>query len=104
MAVRIAADLMPGRSGNNYTAEFTGRHNAQALERATEITVYGGVAANVIEVSDTDDGTVWRASGAVIAASGLTHISSPPVCRAIRVAAEVAAAQPPVKIIVRHGL
>lgn len=104
MAVRIAADLMPGRSGNNYTAEFTGRPNAQALERATEITLYGGTAAAVVEVSDTDDGTVWRASGTVIAASGLTHISDPPVCRAIRVVGEAAAAVPPVKIIVRHGL
>lgn len=101
---RVAAMLMPGRSGTDYTAEFAGNHNAQALERATEITIYGGTAAAAVEVSDVDTPGTWRASGTTIAASGLTHMSSPPVCRAIRVAGEAAAATPPVVILVRHGI
>jgi hypothetical protein len=99
---RVCAELMPGRSGADYTAEFSGSHNAQALERATEITLYGGTAAGVVEVSV--DGVTWVASGTAIAASGLTHMASPTVCRGIRVAGQAAATPAPVRVLVRHGI
>ena len=105
MAARVAAQLVPNLSGGgpNFTAQFDGNPNRQALERATEITLYGGTAAAAVEVLDADDAT-WRASGTVVAASGLTHIASPPVCHGIRVAGEAPAAVPPVRVLVRHGL
>lgn len=99
---RVAAKLMPGRSGTDYTAEFSGNHNAQALERATEITIYGGTAAANVEI--TQDDVNWVDSGTDVAAGGVTHIASPPVCRGIRIAGEAPAATPPVVVFVRHGI
>lgn len=104
MAARILASLIPGTSGANFTAEFSGSQNKQALERATEITLYGGTSASIVEVSDDETPGVWRASGTAIAPSGLTHFASPPACRAIRVAGQAPAAVPPVICLVRHGL
>lgn len=100
---RLAADLMPGQSGADFTAEFIGSANEQALDRATEMTVYGGTAAAAIEVLDPD-GSTWRATGTAVAASGYTHFSSVPVCKGVRVAGEAAAATPPVRVRVRHGM
>jgi len=99
---RLTAELMPGRSGANYTAEFAGNPNAQALERATEITVIAGAAGN-IEVTPDDAGTTWYDTGEN-AINGLMTMLQTPVCRGIRVAGIAAAATPPVRILVRHGM
>lgn len=101
---RVVSQLIPGKSGSNFTAEFTGNANRQGLERATEITLYGGTAANAVEVSDDEAPGTWRATGTTIAASGLTHIVDPPVCRAIRVAGQAPASTPPVVVLVRHDV
>lgn len=105
MAARMVAQLLPTLSGAgpNFTAEFTGSPNEQALDRATEITVWGGTAAAAIEVLDPN-GVNWRASGTVVAAAGITHFASPPVCKGIRVAGEAPANPAPVRVSVRHGL
>lgn len=100
---RVRSQLIPDMSGANFTAEFTGSPNQQALDRATEITIWGGTAAAAVEVLDPN-GTNWRATGTTIAASGLTHLSSPPVSIGIRVAGEAPAGTPPVRILVRHDV
>lgn len=100
---RVAAQLIPGQSGANFTAEFTGSPNEQALDRATEITIWAGTAAAAVEVLDPD-GATWRATGTTIAASGYTHLVNPPVCKGIRVAGMAPAATPPVRISVRHEI
>lgn len=99
---RVAADLMPGRSGNDFTAEFKGRHNAVALERATEITVYSNAAGN-IEVSVDAEGTAWEDT-TEDAVDGVYTMTKVPVCRGIRVAGVAAASPAPVHIVVRHGI
>jgi hypothetical protein len=100
---RLAAQLMPGTSGSDFTASFSGSANEQALDRATEMTVWGGTAAAAIEVLDPD-GTTWRATGTTVAASGYTHFTSVPVCKGVRIAGMAAASPPPVRISVRHGM
>lgn len=100
---RLTAQLMPGQSGANFTAQFDGNANEVALDRATEMTVWGGTAAAAIEVLDPN-GSTWRATGTTVAASGYTHFSSVPVCKGVRVAGEAPAATPPVRISVRHGM
>lgn len=99
---RVLAALMPGVSGADFTGEFKGNANAQALERATEITVYSNAVGN-IEVTDTDEGTTWYDTGedAIIGSYTLTKV---PACRGIRVAGIVAATPAPVKVLVRHGI
>ena len=99
---RVVSQLIPGQSGANFTAQFDGNANEQALDRATEITVWGGTAAAAVEILDPN-GT-WRASGTVVPASLVTHFASPPVCKGIRVAGEAPAATPPVRVSVRHDV
>jgi len=99
---RLAADLIPGRSGVNYTAEFSGNPNGQGLERATEITVISTAVGN-IEVTPDVEATTWYVTGEA-AIVGLYTMTKTPVCRGIRVAGVAAAATPPVRVLVRHGM
>lgn len=102
---RLLTELIPDANGaGDLTAEFTGSPNQAALERATEITIYGGTAAAAVEISIEEEPGSWVATGTTIAAGGLTTLAPPPACRAIRVAGEVAATPAPVRILVRHGM
>lgn len=99
---KLWAELMPGLSGVDFTGEFTGRANRQALERATAVSVYSNAVGN-IEVSPDDEPGTWYDTGedAVV---GLYTMVKVPVGRAIRVAGIVAATPAPVRIQVRHDM
>ncbi|HEY6022402.1 MAG TPA: hypothetical protein VIY48_21845 [Candidatus Paceibacterota bacterium] len=103
MADQLTAELLPDKSGANYTAQFTGNANSQALERASQITIYYATAAVAIEIAADEEGTTWVASGLTTTAN-VTLIANPPACRAIRLAGVAAAPTPPARILVRHGM
>lgn len=100
----LTAELIPDKSGTNFTAEFTGRPNAVGLERALHITIYAAAvgAIEVAPVHDPESGE-WEQTGES-SVNGEYTMTKVPVCKAIRVASISAAATPPVRIFVRHGI
>lgn len=104
MADDLQSQLIPDASGVNFLAQFTGKHNSVALERASKWSIYSAVAAGtVIEISDTEDAASgWVASG-IVTTANVTHVSDPPACRAVRLAGIAAATPAPARFLVRHG-
>lgn len=87
-----------------FAASWTGNPNSQALRRSSKWSIYSAVApGTVIEISDDEDGTTgWVASG-IVTTAAVTHVSDPPVCKAVRLAGIAAAAAAPARFLVRHG-
>lgn len=100
----IVGDNFTITSTAGFSAQYSGNPNSQALMRASKWSIYSAVApGTAIEISPTDDGTGFVASG-IVTTANVTHVSDPPVCKAARLAGIAAAAAAPARFQVRHAI